>query len=572
MTLRNRTMKLTIGKKLMGSFLIIAILLGITSGISFYYLKEIDRLDTDLIERRALILSNAQTMQVEAAKQSSRLRGYLLTKDPEYKNNLQSSNDNLSSLVSKTLTLAHSAEDKERLRKLEEFNIQFKQKYEQLLQMVQNNQNATETLDFYNNVVLPVGRQLEPVADEMASEQQKLMNEGSKQNSETVDTATATVSIISIIALVLAMLIGYFSSRMITKPIVAMERFADKIASGDISIANIQVKNKDEIGALANSFNQMKENLDHLIRQISLSAEHVAASSEELTASAKQTSQASETITSTIQEVVVSAEKQAYSVEECVRAMGEMSAGVQQIAANAQIASSVSMQAAQKALEGNQAIQSAEEQMGFIHTSFNQLADEVKEMGERSGEIGHIIEVISDIAAQTNLLALNAAIEAARAGEQGRGFAVVASEVRKLSEQSTQSAEQITQLITYIQNSIEKTIQAMQSGTEEINEGIRVVQTAGGTFEEIKEFVDHVVNQVHEVSAASQQMSATSEQIVQSCDEISEGSKIVAAGSHNVSAATEEQLASMEEISSSAASLTIMSEELQEQVGKFKVG
>ncbi|MGO4498233.1 methyl-accepting chemotaxis protein [Paenibacillus sp. 2RAB27] len=571
MKLNIRIFRLTIGKKLMGSFLIIAILLGITSGMSFYYLKEIDRSDSDLIERRAVILSNAQAMQLEAVQQSSRVRGYLLTKDSLFKDQLQTSNDNLSKLVNKTMTLVQREADKEKLRKLDELNLQFKQKYDQLLQMVQTNQNSTQTMDFYNNVVLPLGRQLEPVADEIALGQKKLMDEGSKNNTETTNIAIASVSILSVIAFILSILIGYFSSRMISKPIVIMEKFAQKIALGDVSVSNILVKNRDEIGSLADSFNQMKENLNNLVRQINLSAEHVAASSEELTASAEHTSQASETITSTIQAVVVSAERQSYSVEESVRAMNEMSAGVQQIAANTQVASSMSMQAAQKTLEGNNAIHSAEEQMGSIQTSFNQLTVEVKEMSERSGEIGQIINVISDIAAQTNLLALNAAIEAARAGEQGRGFAVVAGEVRKLAEQSSQSAEQITQLITHIRIGIEKTIQAVESGTKEINEGIRVVHTAGGTFEEIKEYVDQVASQVQEVSAASQQISASSEQIVHSFEEISEGSKSVASGSQNVSAATEEQLASMEEISSSAASLSKMSEELQALVGKFKV-
>ncbi|MCY9666288.1 methyl-accepting chemotaxis protein [Paenibacillus alginolyticus] len=571
MSLHRRTMRLTIGKKLMGAFLIIVILMGISSSISHYYLKQVDDSYTELVGRRSTILANAQTMQLEAAKQSSRLRGYLLTKDPEYKNNLQTSYGSLSKLVSETMTLAYREEDKDKLRKLDELNVQFKQKYDQLLQMVQNGQNSTQVLDFYNNEVLAAGRQLEPAADEIASGQRKLMDEASVSNTEMVNSAIRTVSILSILACVLAILIGYFSSRMISRPIVVMEKFAEKIASGDISIDNIQVKNKDEIGTLAKSFNQMKENLHDLVRQISISAEHVAASSEELTASAEQTSRASESITTTIQGVVVSAERQSYSVEESVRAMNEMSAGVQQIAANTQVASSVSMQAAEKTLEGNKAIQSAEEQMESIHISFNQLAGEVKEMGELSGEIGQIIDVIVSIASQTNLLALNAAIEAARAGEQGRGFAVVAGEVRKLAEQSTQSAEQITQLITHIRNGIEKTIQSMENGTREINEGIRVVHTAGGTFEEIKGFVEHVATQVQEVSAASQQMSASAEQIVHSFEEISEGSQRVTFQSQNVASATEEQLASMEEISSSAASLSQMAEELQTVIGKFKV-
>jgi len=564
-------MKLTIGKKLIGSFLLIALLLGVTSGISYYYLTKVDESYSDIVDRRAIILANAQKIQVQAASQSNSLRGYLLTRDTEFLETLRTYHENLNDLINQTLPLVTRADHKEKLKELEKLNREFKQKYDQVIQMAQNNQDQKEILQFLENEVLPAGRIIGPSADVIAFDQQKIMEEESKANSERVHIAVANVAIISSTAFILAILIGFFISRHISKPLVSMAKVAEQIASGDLTADDIHVKNRDEIGDLAKSFSQMAFNLRNLIRQVSVSAEQVAAASEELTASAEQTTQATENITNIIQEVAAGSEQQNQSIEESLQAMNEMSSGVQQIAANAQMTSSLSAQASEKALEGNQAIQAAEQQMDSIHLTIDQLADAVKGMGERSNEIEQIVETISAIAAQTNLLALNAAIEAARAGEHGRGFAVVADEVRKLAEQSAQSSQQIAQLIANIQMDTNKAVQSMEAGTKEVVEGIQLVHTAGKLFEEIKNYVDRVAGQIEEVSAASEQMSAGTEQVVRSVDLIAELSQTVVSGTQNVSASAQEQLASMEEIASSATSLSKMAGALQQVVGKFRV-
>ncbi|MGG1659251.1 methyl-accepting chemotaxis protein [Brevibacillus sp. NRS-1366] len=564
-------MNLTIGKKLIGAFLVVALLLVITSGISSYYLQKIDVGYTDLIERRAVILSNVQKIQAEAAKENSRLRGYLLTGDQKFLDDLQTSYDMVTRLISETVSLSQIEELQTGLQELQVMNQEYKQKFDPLLTMVKNNEPDDKIMDYYKREVLDFGRKLDPQAEKLAAFQLQSMEEGNIRNTEIVNTAITNVAVLSIAAFILAIVIGYVSSRMMSKPIVAMARIAEQIASGDLTAEQLRVKNKDEIGSLAVSFNQMTDNLRELVRQINISSEHVAMSSEELTASAGQSSQASETITLTIQEVTASTEMQSRSVSESVIAINEMSSGVQQIASSAQFTSNLSVQTSQKALEGNQAIQSTVKQMDSIHQTMNHLAESVTEMEENSKEIEHIVEVISEISAQTNLLALNAAIEAARAGEQGRGFSVVADEVRKLAEQSTQSAGQIAQLVTMIKHHTQKVVESMEAGVKEVDEGTQVVHATGLLFEEIKRNIDEVSGQVQEISAASQQISASTQQVVHSIEEISAGSKLVASESQNVSSSAEEQLASMEEIASSASSLTKMAEDLQQVVGKFKV-
>jgi methyl-accepting chemotaxis protein len=209
--------------------------------------------------------------------------------------------------------------------------------------------------------------------------------------------------------------------------------------------------------------------------------------------------------------------------------------------------------------------------MHTINQTVDGLSKVVGELGERSKEINQIIAVITDIASQTNLLALNAAIEAARAGEHGRGFAVVAEEVRKLAEQSAQSAKQIYQLISTIQEETNLTVQSMDAAKGEVLSGIDVVNTAGNSFAQIERSINNVTVQIQEVSSAVQQMAASSEQIVQSMKMITQISESSSAQTMAVSSATEEQLASMEEITSAANSLTKMAEALQSLIEKFKI-
>ncbi|WP_047153853.1 methyl-accepting chemotaxis protein [Aneurinibacillus tyrosinisolvens] len=372
------------------------------------------------------------------------------------------------------------------------------------------------------------------------------------------------------IALIVGVIAVYFIITSITKPLKSLVHGAERIGQGDLTEV-IEVKSNDELGLLGNSFNQMAANLREVIRQVGDNAEQVAASAEQLSASAEQTGKATEQIAVTIQEVAAGTDKQTQSVEESSRTIGKLATGVQRIADNAQHVTASAADTSERAEEGAKNIQLAIEQMNAIGNTFSELSDSIKVLGERSNEISQIVQVITDISSQTNLLALNAAIEAARAGEHGKGFAVVADEVRKLAEQSSNSAQQIAQLITAIQEETNKTVQSMDHATKEVVEGIGVVNLSGESFKRIQHSVSEVAGQIEQVSSSVQQISAATEHVVHSITLISEVAEDAAAGTQHVSAATEEQLASMQEISASAASLTNRAEELQEAIGKFKV-
>ncbi|MGG1445315.1 methyl-accepting chemotaxis protein [Brevibacillus laterosporus] len=387
---------------------------------------------------------------------------------------------------------------------------------------------------------------------------------------EAVQPIFTRTLVVIVAALLAGTILMIFVILSITNPLKRLIKASRKISEGDLT-ETISVNGEDEIGMLSQSFQQMQTNLRTLIGQVGFSADQVAASAEELTANADQTSKATEQISTTIQLLATGVEKQFHSVEETTETVQRMSLGVEQMASHSEEVTAKAIEASVKATEGSHSIQTAVEQMSSINHTVKKVASVIKGLGERSEEIGKIVDVIANIATQTNLLALNAAIEAARAGEHGRGFAVVANEVRLLAEQSTHSAEQVDKLIMSIQEETNQAVHSMDLATQEAEEGINLINTAGDSFELIQVTVEQVTAQIQEVTAAIKQLSEGSKDMVSSMEMITEVAETAASSTQEVSASTEEQLATMEEITHAADSLAGMAEELQGLLGKFKI-
>jgi methyl-accepting chemotaxis protein len=388
-------------------------------------------------------------------------------------------------------------------------------------------------------------------------------------NSE-IKQVVLVMFVIMVIAVVLASVTALYVARGISKPIKELVIAAGKIADGDLS-RKINLLGVEEVNHLALSLDKMREDLKVIILSIMASSEQVSATSEQLTASTEQAAQATNLVACTIGEVAEGADKQVAAIDTTATIVEKMSVGIQQVATNVNTVTRISDKTANAAQDGDKSVDAVTVQMSSIERTVTHSAQAVTKLGERSKEIGEIVETISGIAGQTNLLALNAAIEAARAGEQGKGFAVVAEEVRKLAEQSQEAAKHIAELIIEIQTETDKAVIAMNEGTHEVKVGTEVVNRAGQAFKEIVALTGQVSVQVKDISVAMQQTASGSQQIVASVRDIDGISKDTAGQTQTVSAATEEQAASMEQIAASSRSLAKMAEELQDAIRNFKV-
>ncbi|MFC0300443.1 methyl-accepting chemotaxis protein [Virgibacillus soli] len=382
--------------------------------------------------------------------------------------------------------------------------------------------------------------------------------------------STSIIFTVFVLAIILITVIGYIFTRAIVKPIREIQGLMEKAENGDLT-AHGKYVSKDELGQLTTSFNSMMDKLRDLMKQVSITSEHVAASSEELSASAVQTTEATNRISASIIEIASGSEVQKQATNESSIAMNEITTGIREVSKSTTSVSELAMDTSTEANSGNHSIQQVIQQMEKIDKVVDNSASIVKQLGDHSKEIGKIIDVITTIADQTNLLALNAAIESARAGEHGRGFAVVADEVRNLAEQSKSSAEQIAAFIEKIQADTSFAVDAMDMGTKEVKLGMEVVQEAEKGFKKILRLIEHVTAQTQETSAASEEMSASLEQVNSSMGEIASITKASSDSTQNVASSSEEQLAAMEQINYSVSELTKMAEDLLEHVSKFKI-
>ncbi|TXC89329.1 methyl-accepting chemotaxis protein [Metabacillus litoralis] len=380
------------------------------------------------------------------------------------------------------------------------------------------------------------------------------------------------VILISIVVFVMFLLIyllmGFYFG--VQDQVRRIQEATKQVAEKDLT-KNLTVSSKDEFGQISQSLNTMIFSVREVINSSQQVSQEVASSSQELLAITEESAQATNQITSAVEEVAMIAEQQNQQSKENVQLAEQLTHQLSAISAITAEVSAKSTLSAEEAESGNKNVNETVLQMKVIQDAVKRTSAVIQRLGERSNEIGSILDAITSIAQQTNLLSLNAAIEAARAGEHGKGFAVVAGEVKKLAEESSLSANKIREIIEEIQTDTKQSMGSMDRVSLETNEGMNLVEKTGVSFSHIFTSTKKVADEVHEVARSAKLMLSQIDQLSNSIMEAAKQSEVTEDSTQSVAASTEEQLASMEEITSSANELSSRAQQLHDIVEEFKL-
>lgn len=372
-----------------------------------------------------------------------------------------------------------------------------------------------------------------------------------------------------IITIILILMFQFWTTKRTFAPVKDLMQALDKVSQGDFSV---QLKtSQDELGQVNAKFNSTVANINTLVTTIKSVSIQSAEQSKVLFTTMEENHGHSLAITENIEEISEKVSQQSKSISEGVTSLEEITSGVNTIAGSTSSVSEASLQMRDQSEQGNDNVVQVMNQMNSIHQSVMNSVVSIERLQERSGEIEEIVQVITDIATQTHLLSLNASIEAARAGEDGRGFAVVANEVKKLAEQSGNSAKKITDLVHYIQQETLTAVKSINEGEQNVKVGINIVQQTGELFGGILMATDAVTSQIQEVSAATEEMVAETEQITAAIKQLAHLAERNAAVSDEIKTRALDQRSSSNKIVDSAQQMNQISEKLESLVTGLKL-
>lgn len=394
-----------------------------------------------------------------------------------------------------------------------------------------------------------------------------------KEIYNTANNITILLLILSVITVLGAIVLGLTLSRKISKPIEETSSYLDLLQNGDFTqnVPESILKQKDEIGDLGNATQNMKTGIASLVNDVKNSSSTINQTVDVLNRMSDLSTQAINDITEAIEQIANSATDQASSLENGVKRTSEISESIRILDKSTLEMENISQTNKDLSDNGLTIIKTLINKSNEVNSSTKEVDILVKEMSNMSKQISVITDSIVEIAEQTNLLALNASIEAARAGEHGKGFAVVANEVRNLAEESGQSADNIKNLISSIQNQVSKIVDYTKLSNISTEEQLEIVNNTENIFNNISNSITNLNFKIADVKKQCSEVNVKREDLMSVMETISAISEETAASTEEVLASSQEQKSTIEDLGTQTEALSELSNQLQNKINNFKV-
>ena len=508
--------KMNIGTRLFFAFLVMLVLLGLVSAVSWRLLDKQKNQIFEITEVFDVKIALSHRMQTSLNIAFRAANNYIIFKDAESRNKgkeiIADSRKAIDEVIDELGKFMQGEKEKAAYDSILEHRKIARPQLKAVIQLVDEGKEE-EAIAALKIAQASVDRWLVSAQD-MVNLQKQIADTYNEDTQTESKSALNLIVGLAIAAIAIGTVLGLFITRSVTRPIREAIKITETVASGDLR-GVIEVHSQDETGQLMQALKVMNDSLINIVRQVRNCTDAISVGASEITAGNIDLSSRTE--------------QQAGSLEETASSMEELTGTVRQNADNARQANQLANTASDTATRGGTVVNQVVDTMGSINASAKKIVD--------------IIGVIDGIAFQTNILALNAAVEAARAGEQGRGFAVVASEVRNLAQRSAAAAKEIKTLIG--------------DSVESVEAGTKLVDQAGTTMDDVVASISRVTDIMGELTAAGREQEAGITQINQAITEMD-----------NV---TQQNAALVEEAAAAAGSLQDQASNLVQVVSRFKL-
>ena len=559
--------------KLIVSFIIVAILIGVVGAIGIMSLKTVDANSEEMYSNSLQSVYMLNDMKQNLTEIESDMLQLVYVRDDSKKANLekdiQVSKDENDKYIANYEKLSMNYVEKQIWPTFKNQLGQYRTLRENIIKIVDDG-NFDEAVKQY--------QQIPAVSDAMFDNLNKLMNTN-VDNAKTANlnnhsiylNSNITMEILMIVGFLIAIGIGLILSKDINAPLLKIQSLAERLAEFDFSIP-ITLTRRDEFGQTGKALNKSIENLSSLVKLIMENSQDMSASSEELSATVQELTSKTEEIDNAVANIAYEMQESSSSSEEITASVEEVDSSINELS--------------EKAMEGSNNANKSKERATEVEKKGKEAIEEVRNLYEEKkknmlmaiedGKVVDNIKVMADtiasISEQTNLLALNAAIEAARAGEQGKGFAVVAEEVRKLAEQSSQAVIGIQDTIVKVQDAFKNLSGNGEDVLKFINENVdpqfEDFENVGNQYYSDSDFVSKMSE---EIASMSEELTATVDQVSEAVQNMSGTAQKSSENAEIIKISVDETTKAIGQVAITAQSQAELAQKLNEIVHKFKL-